>query len=259
MTFVKPKKHFGQHFLKDQNIAKNIVDSLSYSNLYNKIVEVGPGTGVLTKFLLKKNEFETWVVELDRESVASLKADFPELGDRIIEGDFLKFNPENYFHGNFAVIGNFPYNISSQILFRVLDFKDQVPEVVGMFQKEVAQRIASPPGSREYGILSVLLKVWYDIDFLFTVPPEVFVPPPKVQSAVISLRRNKVTDLGCDAVLFKQVVKAGFNQRRKTLRNALKSLSGTEGLFSDEIFGKRAEQLGVEEFIGITLMLQKEK
>jgi 16S rRNA (adenine1518-N6/adenine1519-N6)-dimethyltransferase len=252
MTHVRPKKYLGQHFLSDQNIARKIVSSLTHEGDYHKMVEVGPGTGILTRFLMEIPEVETWVVELDTESVDYLKKEFPSLNSRIVQGDFLKFDPQDYFEGPFAVIGNFPYNISSQILFRVLEFHDKVPEVVGMFQKEVAHRIASPPGNRDYGILSVLLQAWYDIEYLFPVPAHVFVPPPNVQSAVIRLRRNKVRDLGCDWELFRRVVKMGFNQRRKTLRNALKGMSGQMTDTSDELFNRRAETLSVTDFVRLT-------
>lgn len=257
MTLVRPKKQYGQHFLKDLNIARNIVDSLTFHNSYKHIVEVGAGTGVLTRILLENTDIETWVVEVDHESVVSLNASFPALQHRLVEGDFLKFKPSDYFENHFGIIGNFPYNISTQILFRVLDMRDNVPEVVGMFQKEVAQRIASPPGSKQYGILSVLLKAWYNIEFLFSVPPQVFYPAPKVQSAVIRLVRNDVTDMGCDEILFVKVVKAGFNQRRKTLRNSLKSIGIVLPDTSDKIFDKRAEELSVADFVRITLMFQE--
>jgi 16S rRNA (adenine1518-N6/adenine1519-N6)-dimethyltransferase len=216
------------------------------------VLEVGPGTGVLTKYLLKQN-FEKFVaVEIDRESAAFLRINYPQLGEGLIEADLLKMDFASLFSGQFSVIGNFPYNISSQILFRVLENHDQVNEAVGMFQKEVAVRIAAPPGKKDYGILSVLLQAWYDIEYLFTVEPTVFIPPPKVQSAVIRLQRNKTTDLGCSEKMLLQVVKTAFNQRRKTLHNALKPL----GDYNGEFAGKRAEQLSVEQFVRLTNDMQ---
>jgi len=251
---VRAKKHLGQHFLKDENIAKNIVDALSGQG-YSQVLEIGPGMGVLTKYLLERTSFKTTVIEIDRESVAYLKAGFPELKESMVEEDFLNFDPASRFKDEpFALIGNFPYNISSQILFKVLDHKDQVPEAVGMFQKEVAQRIASPPGNRDYGILSVLLQAWYGIEYLFTVNEHVFSPPPRVKSAVIRLKRNAVRSLGCDEALFKKVVKAGFNQRRKTLRNALSEF-GVKKSAGNRFLDQRAEQLSVQDFIGLTNMI----
>jgi 16S rRNA (adenine1518-N6/adenine1519-N6)-dimethyltransferase len=243
---VRAKKHLGQHFLKDESIAARIAESLSPSA--KQVLEVGPGTGVLTKYLLKQN-FEKFVaVEIDRESAAFLRTNYPQLGEGLIEADLLKMDFASLFNGHFSVIGNFPYNISSQILFRVLENHDQVNEAIGMFQKEVAVRIAAPPGKKDYGILSVLLQAWYDIEYLFTVEPTVFIPPPKVQSAVIRLQRNSTTDLGCSEKMLLQVVKTAFNQRRKTLHNALKPL----GIYDGEFAGKRAEQLSVEQFVRLT-------
>jgi len=248
---VRAKKHLGQHFLKDENIAARIAASLSPSA--KQVLEVGPGTGVLTKYLLKQN-FEKFVaVEIDRESAAFLRLNYPQLGDGLIEADLLRMDFAGLFSGQFSVIGNFPYNISSQILFRVLENHDQVNEAVGMFQKEVAVRIAAPPGKKDYGILSVLLQAWYDIEYLFTVDPSVFSPPPKVQSAVIRLKRNTTTDIGCSEKLLLQVVKTAFNQRRKTLHNALKPL----GIYDGEYAGKRAEQLSVEQFVRLTNDMEK--
>lgn len=256
-NFVSAKKHLGQHFLKDENIAKKIVGSLKGKENYNTVIEVGAGTGVLTKYLLTENNLKAFVVEVDRESVAFLKKNFSELEDRIIEKDFLKFTldwlPNDISNQPFGVIGNFPYNISTQILFKVLEYRNQVPEVVGMFQKEVAERIASPPGNKTYGILSVLLQAFYKIEYLFTVNPQVFIPPPHVKSGVIRLTRNNVEKLDCDEILFFRVVKAGFNQRRKTLRNALSEFGvrGTE--FGEKIIlDKRAEQLSVKDFVELT-------
>lgn len=246
MYEVRAKKHLGQHFLKDENIAARIAESLSPST--KQVLEVGPGTGVLTKYLLKQN-FEKFVaVEIDRESAAFLRTNYPQLGDGLIQADLLRMDFAGLFSGHFSVIGNFPYNISSQILFRVLENHEQVNEAVGMFQKEVAVRIAASAGKKDYGILSVLLQAWYDIEYLFTVEPSVFAPPPKVQSAVIRLQRNNTTKLGCSEKILLQVVKTAFNQRRKTLHNALKPLADYKGEFA----GKRAEQLSVEQFVKLT-------
>lgn len=251
MTIVKPKKFLGQHFLKDLEIARRIADTLDdFPN--TPIIEVGPGMGVLTQFLIEKNRDLT-VVEIDRESVPYLKEHFPCIHGRIIEDDFLKLDLKDIYTDKFCVIGNYPYNISSQIFFKVLEYKDQVICCSGMLQKEVAERIAAPPGSRTYGILSVLLQAWYNIEYLFTVSEKVFDPPPKVKSAVIKLVRNDRQKLECDEKLFKTVVKTSFNQRRKTLRNSMKPLLGKDcNAYSDPIFDKRPEQLSVLEFIQLT-------
>jgi 16S rRNA (adenine1518-N6/adenine1519-N6)-dimethyltransferase len=255
--FVSPKKHLGQHFLRDENIAKKIAGSLSGKGNYKTVIEVGAGTGILTKYLLKENTRQLFVIEIDRESVIFLKKNFPELEDRILERDFLKFAPEwlpeDVSTQPVGIIGNFPYNISTQILFKVLEYRNQIPEVVGMFQKEVAERIAAPPGNKTYGILSVFMQAFYKIDYLFTVNPQVFIPPPHVKSGVIRLTRNNVQTLDCDETLFFKVVKAGFNQRRKTLRNAL-SAFGVKGseLGENAILDKRAEQLSGNDFIELT-------
>lgn len=256
---VRPKKHLGQHFIKDESVCQRIAEAISEDLTVKKVLEVGPGMGALTKFLLPNTAFETHVVELDEESVDYLHENYPALHGRIYSRDFLKEDLSGMFDEQFAVVGNFPYNISSQILFKVLDYKDQIPTVVGMFQKEVAERISEKPGTKKYGITSVLLQAWYDIEYLFTVDPEVFIPPPKVKSGVIRLRRNKVHDLGCDEKLFKRLVKTAFNQRRKTLRNSLKSLINElnpEMDTSDEIFQRRPETLSVEEFISLTQRLK---
>ena len=254
MGSVKPKKSLGQHFLKDLSIAERIADTIDDTSRVS-VLEVGPGMGVLTQFLLKKN-IDLTVVELDRESVSYLQEHFPELEGRILGEDFLKMDFKALFPGEFMVIGNYPYNISSQIFFKVLENKDQIPFCSGMIQKEVAERIASKPGKKAYGIISVLLQAWYDIEYLFTVGAHVFDPPPKVQSAVVSLTRNSRTTFPCDEKLFKTVVKTAFNQRRKTMRNSLKPLLGKEcELFSEEVFNKRPEQLSVEEFIELTKMV----
>lgn len=252
MTEVKAKKFLGQHFLTDENIARRIVDSLTPSA--HNVLEIGPGMGVLTKYLITRDDTNFHVVEIDRESVAYLHDHYPTLN--VIEGDFLRHDITTLFHGNYAIIGNFPYNISSQILFKVFDNREQVTEVVGMFQKEVAERVAAQPGSKTYGILSVLLSAFYNIEYLFTVHENVFNPPPKVKSAVIRLIRNDVKHLECDEKLFVQTVKAGFNQRRKTLRNALRQLGIPLDAVPADLLLKRAEQLSVEQFIMITKTLE---
>jgi 16S rRNA (adenine1518-N6/adenine1519-N6)-dimethyltransferase len=256
MEFVRPKKYLGQHFLKDESIALHTVKSLRPGGRYSKVLEVGPGMGVLTKYLLEEKEFETWAIEIDRESIAFLENKFPDIRERILAADFLEADLEKLFTGPFAVIGNFPYNISSQILFKVLYHRNLVPEVVGMFQKEVAERIASVPGKKSYGIISILLQAWYSIEYLFTVEPNVFIPPPKVRSAVIRLTRNDVHSLGCDETLFIKVVKAGFNQRRKTLRNSLKQFRFKSGFESNRFLTQRAEELSVSEFAELTNMVE---
>ena len=252
MGLVKPKKFLGQHFLRDLGIASDIADTVDACSEL-PILEVGPGMGVLTQFLMKK-EREVTVVELDFESVAYLKENFPALEGHIIEDDFLKLKLENIFEGKpFVLTGNYPYNISSQIFFKMLDYKDLIPCCTGMIQKEVAERIAAGPGSKTYGILSVLIQAWYKVEYLFTVHEHVFNPPPKVKSAVIRMTRNEVTDLGCDEKLFKLIVKTTFNQRRKTLRNSIASiLDKSNPLSTDPIFNKRPEQLSVQEFIELT-------
>ena len=251
---VRAKKHLGQHFLKDLSIARSITDALSGEG-YSNIVEVGPGMGVLTQYLLTKN-FITHVIELDRESVSYLQAEYPQLSQRIYSADFLKLNIETITDQPFALIGNFPYNISSQILFKALDYKDQIPEIVGMFQKEVAERVASGPGNKKYGIISVLLQAYYNIEYLFTVDEDVFDPPPKVKSGVIRLNRNDKKKLDCNEKFFKQVVKQAFSQRRKTLRNALKPLIGKSG-FNDPKLELRAERLSVKDFVYLTNQLER--
>jgi len=253
---VKPKKSLGQHFLTDNDIARKIVDSLTFSN-YNQVLEIGPGMGVLSVYLLEMPDKEVRFVEIDRSSIDYLNVNLPGVRDKIHDGDVMQINLAEFFEGPFAVIGNFPYNISSQLFFKILENKGQVTEVVCMLQKEVARRLASPPGSREYGILSVLLQGYYDIEYLFTVPPQVFNPPPKVQSAVIRLRRNDRQALPCNEVLFKKVVKTAFNQRRKVLRNSLRSMYHPDAML-DEIFRKRPEQLGVEDFVRLTLLAEKQ-
>lgn len=256
MTGVRPKKHLGQHFLKDKTIASRIADSLTGHGGYKTLLEIGPGTGVLTTYLLPK-EYDVYVAEIDTESIHYLKNNFSALEGKILEGDFLRMRPEMFPKSPFAIIGNFPYNISSQIFFRILDMKHEVPEVVCMLQFEVAKRIASPPGNKDYGILSVLLQAYYDIEYLFTVDKSVFIPPPKVQSGVIRLRRNDKLSLECDDKLFARVVKQGFQNRRKTLRNALKPLNLPEELKEDPVLSKRAEQLSVSDFTELTLKIER--
>ncbi len=255
MKNVKAKKHLGQHFLNDEKIAKRIVDSMTDLNTH--LIEIGPGMGVLTKYLIQNKDINLHVIELDTESVQYLEVNYPELKGRVIYGDFLKMDLKDIETGNCNIIGNFPYNISSQIFFKVLDYKDNIPQVVGMLQKEVAERLASPPGSKAYGILSVFLQAYYDIEYLFTVPENVFVPPPKVKSGVIRLVRNDVQTLDCNERLFKRVVKTGFNQRRKTLSNSLKSIAFDRQVIPDhEVFSKRPEQLSVEEFVELTKLIE---
>lgn len=283
---VRAKKALGQHFLTDQSVAKRIVGALKGSAAEvcgaaeangkgiasgvagektdsaggrDKVLEIGPGMGVLSQYLLEREDIDLVMIEIDGESVDYLVSHFDKAEGRIIQGDYLKLDIGKLFDGPYRVIGNFPYNISSQIFFKILEDKDRVPEVVCMIQKEVAERIAEKPGSKTYGILSVLLQAWYDIEYVLTVGPGAFVPPPKVHSAVIRLTRNSRTSLGCDEKLFKTVVKAAFNQRRKTLRNALKPLI-PEGLdTSDAIFDLRAERLSVEDFVSLTLQIQGQR
>lgn len=243
--------------MKDKNIALRIVDSLVLSKSVNHVVEIGPGTGVLTQYLLTNPDIDLKVVEIDRESVAYLADHYPALKDRIISGDFLELEIEKEFSKNLIIIGNFPYNISSQIFFRILDHRNQVSQVVCMIQKEVADRIVEKEGSKTYGILSVLLQTFYDIEYLFKVPPGVFFPPPKVMSAVIRLVRNMREKLDCDEVLYRKVVKQAFQTRRKTLRNALKSLNLPASIYMLDMMDKRAEQLSVEQFIFLTKEIEK--
>jgi 16S rRNA (adenine1518-N6/adenine1519-N6)-dimethyltransferase len=253
MEKVNPKKHLGQHFLTDLSIAQRIADSLPD---HARILELGPGTGVLTQFLEKRG-VELHLIEIDRESIPWLHKHFPALRSFVHEGDFLKMDLHRLLEPPFALIGNFPYNISSQIFFRVLDYKDSIPCVVGMVQKEVGKRITSGPGGKENGILSVLLQTWYHCEYLFTVKPGVFNPPPKVESGVIRLTRNERKSLPVEEAFFIRVVKAGFNQRRKTLRNALKSLILPQEIQGMEVFNRRAEELSVEEFIQLAQSIRE--
>lgn len=278
---VRPKKALGQHFLTDLSVAQKIADALVVDSVGGAVpeagavpadsatsampvLEIGPGMGVLSQYLLEREDIDLRMIEIDRESVDYLLVHFAKASGRVIEGDFLKMDLKYFFPGTFAVIGNFPYNISSQIFFRIIDHKDSIPQVVCMIQKEVAERIAEQPGSKTYGILSVLLQAWYDIEYLFTVGEGAFNPPPKVKSAVIRLRRNSRTELGCDEKLFKTIVKTGFNQRRKTLRNSLKPLIADKAareawtpeqsaeFLSNPVFELRPERLSVEDFIALT-------
>jgi len=254
---VRAKKSLGQHFLVDQTAARRIVDSLSSDSAVRGVLEIGPGMGVLTQYLLHREDLDLKAVELDGESVDYLLTHFAGIQGKLLQADYLRLDMHRVFPGDYRVIGNFPYNISSQIFFKILEDKDRVPEVVCMIQKEVAERIAEKPGSKTYGILSVLLQAWYDIEYLFTVEPGAFAPPPKVRSAVIRLRRNGRTSLGCDEKLFRQVVKTAFNQRRKTLRNALKPLLPDSSVLEGNtqalaMLDLRAERLGVEDFVLLT-------
>lgn len=254
---VKAKKHLGQHFLKDEQIAKSIADTLTEQN-YKTVLEIGPGMGVLTKYLLKKS-YTTHVIEIDDESVEYLKNTYLNLAPRIISKDFLKINIADFFKGEpFAIIGNFPYNISSQIVFKTLENRHQIPEFSGMFQKEVAQRIAEKEGSKTYGILSVLAQAFYDVEYLFTVPPTVFDPPPKVDSGVIRMIRKENYTLPVDEQLFFKVVKTAFGQRRKMLRSSLKSLFLSDELRQSDLFTKRPEQLSVAQFINLTSLIAQD-
>ncbi|MAB56454.1 MAG: 16S rRNA (adenine(1518)-N(6)/adenine(1519)-N(6))-dimethyltransferase [Aequorivita sp.] len=254
---VRAKKHLGQHFLKDEAIAEKIGDTLTLEG-YKNVLEIGPGMGVLTKYLIQKN-IEVIAMDLDTESIAYLEANYPEKNLKIVEADFLKFDLSQLFGAEqFAITGNFPYNISTQIVFKMLEWKEQIPEFTGMFQKEVAQRICEKEGSKAYGILSVLAQAFYDAEYLFTVPPSVFNPSPKVDSGVLRLRRKENFSLPCDEKMLYKVVKTAFQQRRKTLRNSLKSFNLSDKIKEDAIFGQRPEQLSVPQFIALTQKLEKD-
>lgn len=258
MKVVRPKKFLGQHFLKDLKVAQNIANTVdTISDI--PVLEVGPGMGVLTQYLIQKKR-PLKVVEIDYESIDYLKENFPEIEDNIIESDFLKMDLSKVFDNQpFVLTGNYPYNISSQIFFKMLDYKNLIPCCTGMIQKEVAERIASKPGCKAYGILSILIQAWYDVEYLFTVNENVFNPPPKVKSAVIRMTRNNSQSLDCDEKLFKLVVKTTFNQRRKTLRNSIKPILGKDfSISADPVFNKRPEQLSVEEFVDLTNKVAKE-
>ena len=254
---VKAKKYLGQHFLNDESVAEKIADTLILKD-YKNVLEIGPGMGVLTKYLLKKDK-TTYVIEIDPESVEYLQANYLNLAPRIIEKDFLKYDLNEVFNQEpFGIIGNFPYNISTQIVFKTLEMRDQIPEFSGMFQKEVAQRICSKEGSKVYGILSVLTQAFYDAEYLFTVPPNVFNPPPKVDSGVLRLTRKADYSLPCDDKIFFKVVKAAFQHRRKTLRNSLKTFNLSDNLKANSIFDKRPEQLSVQAFIELTQLIEND-
>ena len=256
---VRPKKFLGQHFLHDQSTAKKIVDGLQVKSEKENVLEIGPGMGVLTKYLLQRENVDLKVIEIDRDSVAYLKQNFSLAEERIIEGDFLELDLSGLFPGSYSIIGNFPYNISSQIFFKVLEHRNQVTQVVCMLQKEVADRIASVHGNKTYGILSVLLQAYYNVKSFLKVSPGAFTPPPKVMSAVIRLERNNRQSLGVDEGLFVQVVKQGFNNRRKTLRNALKNLNLAEEVSKLPMLDKRAEQLSVDDFVRLTRLIEESR
>ena len=266
MKSVKAKKSLGQHFLIDESIAKRIVDSLVLPEKADKIevLEIGPGTGVLTKYLLAEPQIRLDVAEIDRDSIAYLKSEYPQLTPSLYERDFLAMDLARLFNNSFYIIGNFPYNISSQIFFKVLDYRDMVPQIVCMLQKEVAERLASKPGNKAYGILSVLLQAWFNIEYLFTVQENVFNPPPKVKSGVIRLTRNSRTTLDCDEILFKQIIKTCFNQRRKTIRNSIKTILSplpaekTVAVLNSPLMTQRPEQLSVEEFVILTQLCRQQ-
>ncbi|HRH37206.1 MAG TPA: 16S rRNA (adenine(1518)-N(6)/adenine(1519)-N(6))-dimethyltransferase RsmA [Flavobacteriales bacterium] len=250
MSDVRAKKHLGQHFLKEPEIAQRIAHGLTGHGGYTHVIEVGPGTGALTQHLIADGRFDLTCFEVDTESIAHLASAYPDL--RVRQSDFLQMDPDRTTSGPMAVIGNFPYNISTQIVFKILDHRDRIPEMVGMFQKEVADRIACGPGSKTYGITSVLVQAWYTVETLFNVEPSAFIPPPKVRSSVIRMQRNNVRELPCDEALFRRVVKTAFNQRRKTLNNALKGMIEFKNGVPAAYAGKRAEQLSVADFIALT-------
>ncbi len=254
---IRAKKNLGQHFLKDESVAERIADTLLLKN-YKNVLEIGPGMGVLTKYLVEK-DVNLIAMEIDRDSVPYLNLNFQQQNLEVIEADFLKFDLSTIFkEEQFGITGNFPYNISTQILFRTIENRDRIPEFTGMFQKEVAMRICEKEGSKTYGIISVLTQAFYDAEYLFTVPPSVFSPPPKVDSGVLRLTRKKDYSLPCDEKMLFSVVKTAFNQRRKTLRNSLKSFNLSDKIKEDSIFGERPEQLSVAQFINLTLILQED-
>ena len=257
MERVRAKKSLGQHFLKDVKIAQRIVESLSHEG-YQSVLEIGPGTGALTKFLFQDSAYQVKLIEIDRVSIAYLKKQYPHNADQIIEGDFLQLDLSFFFEEPFAIIGNFPYNISSQILFKVLENRKLVPEIVGMFQKEVGVRIASDPGNKEYGILSVLMQAFYDVELLFLLDEKEFIPPPKVKSAVLRFKAKQQQQLACDEKLFFKIVKAAFNQRRKILRNALSQFIIESKKDNIPYLDKRAETLSWQQFVELTVLLKAE-
>lgn len=252
MSTVRAKKHLGQHFLNDKNAAQKIVEALEPSRGFQQVLEVGPGMGVLSDFLLTKSAYETWMIDVDEESIEFLANQYPQLGERLIFGDFLALDFAQHFNDKMAIIGNFPYNISSQILFKILEERQRVVQMVGMFQKEVAERCVAKPGNKEYGILSVFLQAYYNLEYLFTVKAGAFTPPPKVLSGVIRMTRNERETLDCDEKLFWRVVKAGFNQRRKTLRNALSAVVPKDKMSDNALYDLRAERLTVQDFEVLT-------
>ena len=252
MNSVRAKKHLGQHFLTDKNTAAKIVGALRPQLGYDTVLEVGPGMGILSEVLLPNESYQTWLIDVDDESIRYLQTHYPELGNRLIHGDFLNLDFATHFGGKLAVIGNFPYNISSQILFKILEERFRIVEMVGMFQKEVAERCAASPGSKAYGILSVLVQAYYHVEYLFTVKAGAFNPPPKVLSGVIRLTRNAIETLDCDEKLFWRIVKAAFNQRRKTLRNALATVIPKNKMGENPLYDLRAERLAVTDFITLT-------
>lgn len=252
MSSVRAKKHLGQHFLTDKNTAAKIVGALRPQLGYQIVLEVGPGMGILSDFLLQADRYQTWFIDVDGESIQFLQTKYPQVGDKLIHGNFLQLDFASHFTGKLAVIGNFPYNISSQILFKILEERQRVIEVVGMFQKEVAERCVAQPGSKAYGILSVFIQAYYDVEYLFTVKAGAFNPPPKVLSGVIRLTRNAMEYLDCDETLFWRVVKAAFNQRRKTLRNALATVIPKDQMGDNPVYDLRAERLTVADFVQLT-------
>ncbi|MBD1423547.1 16S rRNA (adenine(1518)-N(6)/adenine(1519)-N(6))-dimethyltransferase RsmA [Sphingobacterium chuzhouense] len=252
MSTVRAKKHLGQHFLNDKSAAQKIVEALEPTLGFKHVLEVGPGMGVLSDFLLQKDAYETWLIDVDDESIVFLADKYPQLDNRLIHGDFLTLDFSRFFGDKMAVIGNFPYNISSQILFKILEERQRVVQMVGMFQKEVAERCVAKPGNKEYGILSVFLQAYYDVRYLFTVKAGAFNPPPKVLSGVIKMTRNDRDRLDCDEKLFWRVVKAAFNQRRKTLRNALSAVVPKDRMSNNPLYELRAERLSVEDFVTLT-------
>ncbi len=255
---MKAKKSYGQHFLKETSIAQRIADSLIHTDLYEEVLEIGPGKGMLTQFLIDR-PYALKAVEADPDMVNYLYREYPQLHENIIHQDILKLDLSKHFNGQFAVIGNFPYNISSQILFKIIDHKEQIPEMVGMFQKEVARRVASPPGSKAYGVISVLIQAWYEVEYLFGVSPGSFIPPPKVQSAVIRLVRRDKQELDCKVSLFRSVVKITFGQRRKMLRKSLRAFTKDPLLQENPFFQRRPETLSVQDFVNITRWLEGEE